>query len=52
MLLFKGIKARNRLYSSSHQAPWEKWVKPTREEIINMAFQAFAEAIGRRRLSI
>lgn len=26
--------------------PWEKWVKPAREEIINMAFQAFAEAIG------
>jgi len=30
--------------------PWEKWVKPAREEIINMAFQAFAEAIGEEKV--
>ncbi|MCD6140385.1 MAG: radical SAM protein [Thermococcus sp.] len=30
--------------------PWEKWVKPAREEVINMAFQAFAEAIGEEKV--
>jgi len=30
--------------------PWEKWVKPAREEIINMAFQAFAETIGEEKV--
>lgn len=30
--------------------PWEKWVKPAREEVINMAFQTFADAIGEERV--
>jgi len=30
--------------------PWEKWVKPPREEVINMAFQTFADAIGEERV--
>ena len=30
--------------------PWEKWVKPAREEVINMAFQAFAEVIGEEKV--
>ncbi|MCO6041413.1 radical SAM protein [Thermococcus alcaliphilus] len=30
--------------------PWEKWVKPAREEVINLAFQTFAEAIGEEKV--
>jgi len=30
--------------------PWEKWVKPPREEVINVAFQTFADAIGEERV--
>jgi len=30
--------------------PWEKWVKPAREEVINVAFQTFADAIGEERV--
>lgn len=30
--------------------PWEKWVKPAREDVINMAFHVFADAIGEERV--
>jgi len=30
--------------------PWEKWVKPAKEDVINMAFQLFAGAIGEDRV--
>ncbi len=30
--------------------PWEKWVRPAREETINRAFQLFAEALGEDRV--
>ncbi|ASJ11114.1 radical SAM protein [Thermococcus sp. P6] len=30
--------------------PWEKWVKPAREEVINEAFQLFAGALGEDRV--
>ncbi|MDK2983459.1 MAG: hypothetical protein PWP19_937 [Thermococcaceae archaeon] len=30
--------------------PWENWVKPAREDVINMAFHVFADAIGEERV--
>lgn len=30
--------------------PWEKWVRPAKEETINRAFQLFAEALGEDRV--
>jgi len=30
--------------------PWENWVKPAREEVINMAFHAFSSAAGEERV--
>ena len=30
--------------------PWEKWVKPAREDVINLAFHVFADAIGEERV--
>lgn len=30
--------------------PWEKWVRPAEERTINLAFQAFANAIGEERV--
>ncbi len=30
--------------------PWEKWVKPPKEEVINQAFQTFAEVLGGERV--
>ncbi len=30
--------------------PWENWVKPAREDVINLAFHVFADAIGEERV--
>ena len=30
--------------------PWEEWVRPAKEEVINHAFQAFAEVLGADRV--
>jgi wyosine [tRNA(Phe)-imidazoG37] synthetase (radical SAM superfamily) len=42
-----GLKKLNRAYVAvPTRPPTESWVKPAREEVVNVAFQAFSEKLG------